>query len=347
MGGYHRSLMSTVAKRQQEDAGDRVVAKRAKSIDDIPRTSSLQAPIMLLTGHESAVTSLRFSPNGRMLATGSMDKHIFIWSAHGECDNLQVYKGHKNAVLQVDWSVDGTKLCSASADKTLMVFDVETNKRVKKFQDHDSHVNSVCCARQDSHLLVSASDDCTAKLWDTRVRGSLHTFPERYQITACAFSADDQMAFTGGIDNVIRAWDKRKNDVAFVLAGHSDTVTSLRLSPDGSYLMSNAMDSSVRIWDVRPYAPLERCKKMLTGAVHNFEKNLLRCSWSPDGRRVASGSADRFVYVWDTTTRQILYKLPGHVGSVNEVDFHPTEPIIGSCSSDKKIYLGEITAYQS
>lgn len=85
---------------------------------------------------------------------------------------------------------------------------------------------------------------------------------------------------------------------------------------------------------------------MLTGAVHNFEKNLLRCNWSPDGRRVASGSADRFVYVWDTTTRQILYKLPGHVGSVNEVDFHPTEPIIASCSSDKKVYLGEITAYQ-
>ena len=65
----------------------------------------------------------------------------------------------------------------------------------------------------------------------------------------------------------MQAWDKRKNDVSFVLSGHTDTITSLRLSPDGSYLMSNAMDSSVRIWDVRPYAPQERCKKMLTGAV--------------------------------------------------------------------------------
>ena len=36
---------------------------------------------------------------------------------------------------------------------------------------------------------------------------------------------------------------------------------------------------------------------------------------------------DRFVYVWDTTTRRILYKLPGHAGSVNDVDFHPEEPI--------------------
>jgi len=336
-----------VAKRSRDDATQGVLAKRAKNIDDIPRTSSLQAPIMLLTGHESAVTSLRFSPTGRMIASGSMDKHVFIWSVYGDCDNLQVYKGHKNAVLQVDWSKDGTKICSASADKTILVWDVETNKRVKKFQDHESHVNSVCCARVDPHLLASASDDCTAKLWDTRVRGCLHTFPERFQVTACAFSADDNTIFTGGIDNVIRAWDKRKNDVSFVLNGHGDTITSLRLSPDGSYLMSNAMDSSVRIWDIRPYASQERCKKMLTGATHNYEKNLIKTNWSPDGRRVASGSADRFVYMWDTTTRQILYKLPGHTGSVNEVDFHPTEPIIGSCSSDKKIYLGEISPYQT
>merc|ERR1712166_517881 len=155
-----------LAKRARPDADAGIVAKRAKSIDDIPRTSSLQAPIMLLTGHESAVTTCRFNPNGKILATGSMDKQIFLWNVHGDCENLQVYKG----------------------DKTGMVFDVETNKRVKKFQDHQSHVNSVCCARADSHLLASASDDCTAKLWDTRVRGCLHTFPERYQVTSCAFS---------------------------------------------------------------------------------------------------------------------------------------------------------------
>lgn len=59
----------------------------------------------------------------------------------------------------------------------------------------------------------------------------------------------------------------------------------------------------------------------------SLSQNLLRCAWSPDGSRVAAGSGDRFVYVWDTTSRRVVYKLPGHAGSVNEVDFHPTEPI--------------------
>jgi len=56
-------------------------------------------------------------------------------------------------------------------------------------------------------------------------------------------------------------------------------------------------------------------------------QNLLRVAWSSDGGQVSAGSGDRFVYIWDTTSRRILYKLPGHAGSVNEVDFHPFEPI--------------------
>ena len=47
-------------------------------------------------------------------------------------------------------------------------------------------------------------------------------------------------------------------------------------------------------------------------------------------------------HIPQVASKRILYKLPGHSGSVNEVDFHPTQPIIGSCANDKSIYLGEI-----
>lgn len=63
---------------------------------------------------------------------------------------------------------------------------------------------------------------------------------------------------------------------------------------------------------------------------------------SPIAWQVTAGSGDRCVYIWNTTTRALMYKLPGHSGSVNECVFHPKEPIIGSASSDKTIYLGEL-----
>ena len=59
---------------------------------------------------------------------------------------------------------------------------------------------------------------------------------------------------------------------------------------------------------------------------------------------VGVGSSDCMVCVYDAVSGAIKYRLPGHGGSVNEVVFHPTEPVIGSCSSDMSVYLGEIDA---
>ena len=63
---------------------------------------------------------------------------------------------------------------------------------------------------------------------------------------------------------------------------------------------------------------------------------------SHDGEKVACGSADQIVHVWDVASTEELYYLPGHKGAVTEVDFHPKEPILASASSDTTVYLGEI-----
>jgi len=70
--------------------------------------------------------------------------------------------------------------------------------------------------------------------------------------------------------------------------------------------------------------------------------NPLKCSFKSNGSLIGAGSADRMVYAWDFDTGEIMYKLPGHKGSVTSVVFHPNVNIIASCSIDKQIYLGEI-----
>ena len=96
---------------------------------------------------------------------------------------------------------------------------------------------------------------------------------------------------------------------------------------------------------------------------HNYEKSLLKCSWSSDGEKVLSGSTENTVFIWDYPSSELLYHLPGHKGTVNEVGlfvekvglcffntpapthqvvYHPKEPIIASCSNDKTIFLGEL-----
>ena len=81
---------------------------------------------------------------------------------------------------------------------------------------------------------------------------------------------------------------------------------------------------------------------MFVGHAHSFERLLLRCCWSADGARISCGSSDRMVNIWDASSGRLLYKLPGHAGSVNDCSFHPKEPIIASASSDKSLFMGEL-----
>ena len=91
------------------------------------------------------------------------------------------------------------------------------------------------------------------------------------------------------------------------------------------------------------------CK--LNGALHGLDKSLIKTCWSPDSSRIASGSGsnDRTVNIWKLYHKskgvmdsEVEYKLPGHLGAVNQVDWHPEEPVVVSCSSDHKVILGEL-----
>lgn len=76
------------------------------------------------------------------------------------------------------------------------------------------------------------------------------------------FDDATQVIYFGGIDNTVKGWDLRKLDVSIQLSGHTDTISGLALSPDGAYLLSNAMDNTLRLWDIQPFAPEDRCIKV-------------------------------------------------------------------------------------
>ncbi|CDS02965.1 hypothetical protein LRAMOSA00367 [Lichtheimia ramosa] len=343
---------SAIVKRarsdEQDDSSKTLILSSERSgtsnavVGTIKRTSSLQAPVMQLIGHEGEIFSSKFDPSGDHIASVSYDRQILLWNTYGDCNNYGVLRGHANAILEVHWSRDGSQLFSCSADKTVAIWDATTGERVRRWKGHTLVVNSCQVARRGPETVVSGSDDGCIKLWDSRSKEAVQNFQDKYQVTSVCFSDAGDMVYTGGLDNEIKVWDIRKKAVAYTLSGHLDTITGIALSPDGSSLLSNSMDNTVRIWDVKPFAPADRCTKILEGAPHGFEKNLITPCWSTDGSQVACGSADRTVVIWEANSGKILYKLPGHKGCVNDVDWHPKEPIIMSASTDKTIMLGEV-----
>src|SRR5262249_7465291 len=105
----------------------------------------------VLVGHSDFVRAVRFSPNGQLIATASLDGTVRIWDLDG-FEKL-VYRDHEDAVHDVAWYPDGTRLASASLDGTVRIWSPE-GRTIASLPDHEAPVNAVAWS-PDGTLLAS------------------------------------------------------------------------------------------------------------------------------------------------------------------------------------------------
>ncbi|KAG8822016.1 WD domain protein [Serendipita sp. 401] len=136
-----------------------------------------------LYGHTQAVTSLKFSPNGLLLASAcssvfsspftgkripkeplASDTSVIIWNALTGV-HYKTLQGHTEGVNDVAWSDDSVYVASGSDDYSVRIWNVERGIQVKSFTGHNNHVFCVNYNLQ-SNLLASGSFDETVKIWD-------------------------------------------------------------------------------------------------------------------------------------------------------------------------------------
>jgi Prp8 binding protein len=256
-----------------------------------------------------------------------MDRDILLWNSSGECANYGILSGHKSAVLDLHWSRDSQVIFSASADMTVASWNVETGERIRKHTGHEEVINCLDVSKRGEEFLVSGSDDGSISVWDPRQKAAMDYVETDMPVTAVCLAEAGNELYSGGIDNDIKVWDLRMKKVTYSLPGHTDTVTSLSVSPDSQSLLSNSHDSTVRTWDIRPFAPQDRQIRIFDGAQTGLEKNLIRACWDSTGKRIAAGGGDGTVTVWDSVSGKMLHKLPGHKGTVNDVRISPDDSL--------------------
>jgi WD40 repeat protein/serine/threonine protein kinase/energy-coupling factor transporter ATP-binding protein EcfA2 len=288
-----------------------------------------------LSGHHDAVRSVAFSPDGRLIASGSRDGAIMVWDAATRRALGQPLTGHTDRVNSVAFSPDGRLLASGGADNTIRLWDVATGApRGQPLTGHEDAVWSVAFS-PDGKTLASGSSDGTVMLWDVETGERLMPPLTGHQdeVYTVAFSPDGQRLASAGADMMIILWDVSTGEPAGEsLSGHEDWIYSLAFSPDGRLLASGGADNTIRLWDVETGDPVGLPLQGHTDWVRHV-------TFSPDGAQLISASSDDTVRLWDVATGTALLTLAGHGGEVWSVAVGPDGYTLVSGDADGRVVL--------
>jgi WD40 repeat protein len=117
--------------------------------------------IAVLEGYTKQVNSVAFSPNGKRIVSGSIDKTVCIWDAGTGAALREPLQGHSKLVTSVAFSPDGKRIVSGSKDNSVRIWDAETGAALKEpWEGHTNWVTSVAFS-PDGKQIVSGSKDNT------------------------------------------------------------------------------------------------------------------------------------------------------------------------------------------
>ncbi|MEH2358601.1 nSTAND1 domain-containing NTPase [Nostoc sp.] len=322
----------------QPDTRMRVVTALQQAVYGVTEVNRLE-------GHTDVVWGVTFSPDGQLLASGSLDKTVKLWRPDGTL--LQTLKGHTDAVNCVSFSPDGQTLASASLDKTVQIwhknpvtgkFDPKPYKTLKRQGDWVYSVNF----SPDGELLATGSKDKTVKLW--RKDGSLIKILRGHQgsVNWVNFSPDGQFIASASDDKTVKIW-RRDGSLVKTLQGHQKAVIVAVFSPDGKFLASAGRDKTVKLWlrennstkdgfDFRPYKTLRQ-----------HSRTVWSLSFSSDSKKLASAGEDKTINLW-SITGTLLKTFKGHSDYVVSVAFSPNNKLLASGSFDKSVKLWSLDA---
>ena len=272
-----------------------------------------------LEGSRYKISSLKFSKDSRILASGSdFDDPIRLWNITNPFSQPILLEGLKFSARSPSYgskylfafSPDGKIFASGSINNKLRLWDLSGPLAKSTIRDHGAPVLSIAFSPDGKTLISDASS-------------SLVTKPNVY---------------SSPVDTKIKLWDILNNSFnPIIFEGHKDSVVSIAFNPNGKTFASSSLDKSIRIWNYRNYN-----EDSVVLNLHKRKANSI--SYSKDGLKLASGNSDGTITVWDLQNKEFeSIVLKGHSDGILSIAFSPDGSLLASGGYDNKLLIWDFT----
>jgi WD40 repeat protein len=311
----------------------------------------------IVTKNFGWISTLTFSPDSQILATGEYGGNICLWRIS---DRSREYKlqGHTNWIWSLAFSPDGRLLASASQDRAVRVWDVVTGSCLHTLTV-DSYQVLALAFHPDGRTIASGHGNGVMRLWDAATGELLHTVAAHPRhIGSMRFSHDGRSIVTGSDDTTVKIWlldAARVPTLQHTLTAHTKRVWSVRLSPDDRFLATGSSDGTIRLWAL--------ATRTVVDIFPVYPNWMFSMDFSPDGRMLAAGNRHKEIKIWDVspdrlanavampeppadlTTKVAIATLSGHEGLASTCKFSPDGQLLATGSSDRSVRLWDTRSW--
>lgn len=328
--------------------------------------------LRIFKGHTQGVTSARFSPDGKYVVTGSLDYTAKLWDA-STGQEIRTFAGHSYRVNTALFSPNNQYVAISASNQSaggVRFWDLTSGRQTHKLS---GHAGSITMAKfsPSGERLVTSGEDRIVKIWASKTGNELYTLknPDYIQddeqvpkwmkkslttlikfekislkkrvfpsVTAIDFSPTGQMVVTCAADNQIKLWEVETGNEIKTIGKVGYRIHSLKFSPDAKTIITGSDTSShPALWDINTGKVLKKYGGGLFSKRHSDE--VLSISFSPDGQKLVTGSADLTAMLWEVKTGKALARFTGHIDCVQATGFSPDGRVIATGSWDNTVKL--------
>ncbi|MEP7289241.1 MAG: WD40 repeat domain-containing protein [Chloroflexota bacterium] len=327
---------------------DASVTSTLTTIDSIESITITVANVSHLTKafsiqSESAyISTMVFSVDGTLLATGSAEGAISLWSTQTG-KRAALLQGHTDVINDLAFSPNGKFLASASRDKTVRMWNTTDGKELAVFRDHLSNVTHVSFS-PDNKMLLSSGENA-AILWQlpTKTKVVLAEVQEDAPAFTGRFSPDGSIIVVSARNSDTEIWTTSSLKLQGKLLCHNggvsaDIFTPIVFRPDGRLVACGLASGAIQVWDIVPL------KELIT--FQQKDDTVMDLLFSPNGKVLAT-TGDNTVQLWSISSRTALLDQQLDCSTVTNAVFSPDSSLLGYGGYCPKKETGFLTLFDT